>query len=85
MTHNQNGCVGEELLKNMKDTDALNNVLGYARMIESTQHSEHLSKVYLNTVNIRNGSVMVDAVALKNKCNANQHSSGKHNGSKHRS
>ena len=45
LTYNQNSCVHEELLKNMKDGDSLSTTLGYAKHIEGTQHSEHLSKV----------------------------------------
>ena len=48
LTHNQNASVREELLKNMKDADSLNTILGYACLVEGTQHSENLSKVYLD-------------------------------------
>ena len=34
----------------MKDTDGLNDILGYARLVEGKQHSKHLSKVYLESV-----------------------------------
>ena len=34
----------------MKDGDGLNDVLGYSRLVEGNQHSEHLSKMYLETV-----------------------------------
>ena len=50
LTHNQNPKVREELLKSMKEGDGLNDILGYARLVEGNQHSEHLSKVYLESV-----------------------------------
>ena len=34
----------------MKDGDGLNDVLGYARPVKGNQHSEYLSKLYLETV-----------------------------------
>ena len=84
LTHNQNTCVYEELLKSMKDSDGLNAILDYACLVEGTQHSECLSKAYLDTVKIPNSSIKVDAVVQKkNKHNSKFH--GKHNGSKHRS
>ena len=83
LMHNQNACVHEELLKSMKDADGLNDILGYAHLVEGTQHSESLSKAYFDTVKIPN-SVKVDAIVQKkNKHNSKFH--GKHNGSKHRS
>ena len=36
----------------MKDGDSLNTILGYAKDVQGTQHSEHLSKVYLDTIKI---------------------------------
>ena len=84
LMNNQNAHVCEELLKNMKDADGLNDILGYACLVEGTQHSESLSKAYLDTVKIPNSSVKVDAVVQKkNKHNSKFH--GKCNGSKHRS
>ena len=84
LTHNQNACVWEELLKSMKDTDGLNDILGYACLVEGTQHSESLSKAYLDTVKIPNSSVKVDAIVQK-KNNHNKKFHIKRNGSKHRS
>ena len=84
MTHNQNAHVHEELLKSMKDSDGLNDILGYARLLEGTQHSESWSKAYLDTVKIPNSSVKVDAIVQK-KNNHNKMFHSKHNGSKHRS
>ena len=56
----------------------------YARLVEGTQHSESLSKAYLDTVKIPNSPVKIDAVVQKkNKHNSKFH--GKHNGSKNRS
>ena len=34
LTHNQNTYVHEELLKSMKDSDALNDILGYACLVK---------------------------------------------------
>ena len=84
LPYNQNAHVCEELLKSMKDSDGLNDILGYAPLVEGTQHSKSMSKAYLDTVKITNSSVKVDAVVQKkNKHNSKFH--GKHNGSKHRS
>ena len=58
--HNQNAPVHEELLKSMKDGDGLNDILGYAHLVEGTQYSESLSKAYLDTVKI--SFVKVDAI-----------------------
>ena len=38
LTHNQNTKVQEELLKSIKDTDGLNDMLGYARLVEGNQY-----------------------------------------------
>ena len=51
LTHNQSPKVKEEMLKSMKEGDGLNDILGYARLVQGNQHSEHLSKVYLESVN----------------------------------
>ena len=82
--HNQNACVCEELLKSMKDVDGLNDILGCVHLVEGTQHSESLSKAYLDTVKIPNSSVKVDATVQK-KNNHNNKFHGKCKGSKHRS
>ena len=82
LMHNQNVCVCEELLKSMKDSDAPNDMLGYACLVEGTQHSESLSKAYLDTIKI--SSVKLDAIVQK-KNNHNNKFHGKHKGSKHRS
>ena len=79
LTHNQNSHVCKELLKNMKDGDSLNTILGYAKHVEGTQHSEHLSKVYLDTMKILNLNVKVEAKTQK--CNG----SNKRLNLKHRS
>ena len=81
LTHNQNSCVREELLKSMKDGDSLNTILGYAKHVEGTQHSEHLSKVYLDTIKILNANVKVEAISQKHRSNSNK----RNNNSKHRS
>ena len=60
LMHNQNAHVREELLKSMKDSDALNDILGYACLVEGMQHSESLSKAYLDTIKI--SSVKVDMI-----------------------
>ena len=67
LTHNQNPKVWEELLKSMKDTDGLNDILNYARLVEGNQHSEHLSKVYLESVKTSNKGI--EAVNMKNNKN----------------
>ena len=46
----------------MKDADALNDILGYAYLVEGMQNSESLSKVYLDTIKIPNSSIKVDSV-----------------------
>ena len=67
----------EELLKNMEDGDSLKTVLGYAKHIEGTQHSEHISKVYLDTIKISNFNVKVEATSQK--CNgSNKRQNSKH-------
>ena len=50
LTHNQNTCVREELLKTMKTEDSLQDALQIAHLAEGTMHSEELSKQYLDTV-----------------------------------
>ena len=84
LMHNQNSHVHEELLKSMKDADGLNDILGYAHLVEGTQHSESLWKAYLDTVKILNSSVKVYAIVQK-KNKQNSKFNGKCNGSKHRS
>ena len=64
---------------NMKDGDRLNTILGYAKHVEGTQHSENLSKAYFDTIRIPNTGVKVEAVTQK--CTG----SSKKQGSKHRS
>ena len=49
----------------MKEGDGLNDKLGYAHLVEGHQHSEHLSKVYLDSVKPSNKTV--DAVDKKAK------------------
>ena len=80
LMHNQNACVCEELLKSMKDSNALNDILGYAHLVEGMQCSESLSKAYLDTIKI--SSIKVDAI-VKNNHNNKFH--GKCKDSKHRS
>ena len=71
LIHNQNARVREELLKSMKDADGLNDILGFACLAGGIQHSESLSKAYLDTVEILNSSVKVDAIVQKkNKHNS---------------
>ena len=57
LTHNQNPKVREELLKPMKEGDGLNDILGYAHLVEGNQHSEHLSKMYLDSVKPSNKTI----------------------------
>ena len=63
----------------MKDGDGLNDILGYACLVEGTQDSESLSKAYFDTVKI--SSVKVYAIVQK-KNNHNNKFHGKHKGSK---
>ena len=63
----------------MKDADSLNTILGYAKHVEGTQHSEHLSKVNLDTIKIPNANVKVEAISQK------RNGSNKRHNSKHRS
>ena len=63
LTDNQNPKVREELLKSMKEGDGLSDTLGYAHLVEGNQHSEYLSKVYLDSV--KPSSKTVDAVDKK--------------------
>ena len=62
LIHNQNAHVHEELLKSMKDVDGVNDILGYACLVEGTQHSESLSKAYLDTV--QNIGLTIKVVAI---------------------
>ena len=78
LTNNQNLHVREELLKNMKDGGSLNTFLGYAKHVEGTQHSEHLSKVYLDTIKILNANVKVEAISQKHRNNSNKGNHPKH-------
>ena len=73
LMHNKNPKVCEELLKSMKDGDALNDVLGYARLVEGNQHSENLSKIYLETVKTTNKAI--EGVDKNNK-NKKLHNGG---------
>ena len=83
LTHNQNPKVEEELLKSMKEGDGLNDILGYACLVEGNQHSEHLSKVYLDTVKPSNKTV--EAVDKRNKNSKSQGGSRHQQSSKFRS
>ena len=51
----------------MKDGDGLNDILGYARLVEGNQHSEHLSKLYLETVKSTKTVEAVDKKEWKKK------------------
>ena len=73
LTHNQNSKGREELLKSMKDTDALNEVLSYARLVEGNQHYEHLRKMYLKTM--KPAAKTIEAVDKKNAKNKKFHGS----------
>ena len=50
LTHNQNTCVREHLLKEMQDTTSVRDMLQMARMCEGTMHSKELSKQYLESI-----------------------------------
>ena len=81
LMHNQNAHVCEELLKSIKDSHALNDILGNECLVEGTQHSESLSKAYLDTIKI--SSEKVDAIVQKKNNHNKFH--GKCKGSKYRS
>ena len=84
LMHNQNAHVHEEFLKSMKDADALNDNLGYARLVEGRQHFESLSKAYLDAVKVPNPSMKVDAVVQRKSNNNNKfHGKCSGHGSKH--
>ena len=51
----------------MKEGDGLNDILGYAHLVEGNQHSEHLCKVYLDTEKPSNKTVEVVDKRNKNK------------------
>ena len=74
LTHNQKPKVQEELLKSMKDTDGLNDILGYARLVERNQYSEHLSKVYLESVKTSNKGI--EATDKKNNIKNKKYQGG---------
>ena len=67
LTHNQNPKVREELFKSMIDGNGLNDVLGYGRLVEGNQHSEHSSKLYLETVKSTKTVEAIDKKNGKNK------------------
>ena len=50
LTHNQDKCVHEDLLKQMKETTTLSDMVCIAKTTESMIHSETLSTQYLETV-----------------------------------
>ena len=61
----------------MKDDDSLNTILGYVKHIEGTLHSEHLSKVYLDTIKTLNSNVKVEAISQKRN-GSNKRQNSKH-------
>ena len=69
----------------MKDTDGLNDILGYARLVEGNQHSEHLSKVYLESVKTSNKDIEAIDKKSNNKNKKFQGSSKQQQNSKYRS
>ena len=50
LTHNQDKCVHEDLLKQMKEATTLSDMVHIAKTTESMVHSETLSTQYLETV-----------------------------------
>ena len=54
LTHNNNTCVCEDLLKEMKEDTSLATMLNIVRISEGTIHSEELSKQYLETIKVSN-------------------------------
>ena len=61
----------------MKDGDSLNTILGYAKHVEGTQHSEHIRKVFLDTSKIPNSNVKVEAISQKHN-GSNKRQNSKH-------
>ena len=52
LTHNNNTCVHEDLLKEMKEDTSLATMLNIVWISEGTIHSEELSKQYLDTIKV---------------------------------
>ena len=50
LTHNQNTRVCEQLLKEMKDTTSMTDMLCMACVCEGTVYSEEISKQYLESI-----------------------------------
>ena len=50
LTHNQNTCVREHLLKEMQDTTSVIDMLQMAHTCEGTMHSEELPKQHLESI-----------------------------------
>ena len=57
LTHNNNTCVHEDLLKEMKEDTTLATMLNIAQISEGTIHSKELSKQYLDTIKVRNKQI----------------------------
>ena len=57
LTHNNNTCVCEDLLKEMKEDTSLATMLNITRISEGTIHSEELSKQYLDTIKVSNKQI----------------------------
>ena len=57
LTQNNNTCVREDLLKEMKEDTTLATMLNIARISEGTNHSEELSKQYLETIKVSNKQI----------------------------
>ena len=63
--HNQNACVCEELLKSMKDSDALNDILGHAHLVEVCNIQSHCQKhIFMANVKFQNIDLKVKDVAI---------------------
>ena len=57
LTHNNNTCVCEDLLKEMKEDTSLATMLNIVQISEGTIHSEELSKQYLDMIKVSNKQI----------------------------
>ena len=80
LTHNQDKCVCEDLLKQMKETTTLSDMVHIAKTTESMVHSETLSTQYLKTVKSTKTieSVKHDNSKHRNKSRSRSQSSHQH-------
>ena len=72
LTHNQDKHVHEDLLKQMKETTTLSDMVHIAKTTESMVHSETLSTQYLETVK---STKTIEGVKCENSKNKNRNRS----------